>query len=82
VEAYAAYATSVWLKSRKGTRVYNFAKWSAIGSLIFGCLGQISYHIMAAQHIHTAPWQITMLVSCFPVGVFGMGVALHNMEED
>lgn len=80
VEAYAAYALRAWLA---GTDVpaaaRRFAKWSAIGALGLGALGQIAYHLLAAQGVSHAPWQITTLVACFPVAVLGMGAALAHL---
>ena len=85
VETYAAYAIHVWLSAGVPTRARNFARWSAIGSLIFGAAGQVAYHLMAAYGMTAAPWQITTAVSCLPVAVLGMGAALarlRNLPDD
>jgi hypothetical protein len=34
---------------------------------------------MTAAHIGHAPWWITTLVACIPVGVLGMGAALAHL---
>lgn len=79
VETYAAYALWVWLSGRAPGPARRFARWSAIGSLIFGAAGQVAYHLMAAAGITAAPWQITTAVSCLPVAVLGMGAALAHL---
>jgi hypothetical protein len=79
VETYAAYALWVWLSGHAGTQARTFAKWSAIGSLAVGALGQIAYHLMAAAGWDSAPWQITAAVACLPVAVLGMGAALAHL---
>jgi hypothetical protein len=80
VETYAAYALWVWLAAQGITdAARRFAKWSAIGSLAVGALGQIAYHLMIAAGWTTAPWQITALVAALPVAVLGMGAALAHM---
>ena len=56
--------------------------WSAIGSLLFGALGQVAYHLMASAGITHAPWQITTLVASLPVAVLGMGAALAHLIHD
>jgi hypothetical protein len=79
VETYAAFALRVWLSGSTGDRARNFAKWSAIGSLVLGAAGQVAYHLMSAAGITSAPWQITTLVACLPVAVLGMGAALAHL---
>lgn len=79
VETYAAYAMRVWLSGAVPARARTFAQWSAIGSLALGAAGQVAYHLMAADGMTTAPWQITTAVSCLPVAVFGMGCALAHL---
>ena len=79
VETYAAYALAVWLTGRAPTAARRFARNSAIGSLIFGALGQVAYHLMTAAHVVHAPWWITIAVSCLPVAVLGMGAALAHL---
>ncbi|MFC4535678.1 hypothetical protein [Sphaerisporangium dianthi] len=80
VEAYAAYALHAWLSDGEvspATRA--FAKWSALGSLLLGMLGQVGYHLLATSGQSSAPWQVTTVVSCLPVLVLGMGAALGHM---
>ncbi|WP_219601984.1 hypothetical protein [Nonomuraea indica] len=81
VETYAAYALGAWLNRspRISDSTRRFAKWSAIGSLILGMLGQVAYHLLEVHGIHTAPWQVTTAVSCLPVLVLGMGAGLSHM---
>ena len=80
VETYAAFALRVWLSGQvvhDGAR--RFAKWSAIGSLLLGGLGQVAYHLLVAAGVTRAPWQITTVVACLPVAVLGMGAALAHL---
>lgn len=81
VEAYAAYAMSAWLTTTRavsaGTR--RFAKWSALGSLALGAGGQVAYHLMRAAGYTVAPWWITAVVACIPVGMVGMAAGLMHM---
>ncbi|MGW3346816.1 hypothetical protein ACWDA3_26185 [Nonomuraea rubra] len=80
VEAYAGYAIAAWLSDRRiapGTR--RFAKWSALGSLLLGMLGQVAYHLLVVAGFKVAPWQVVTAVSCLPVLVLGMGAGLHHM---
>jgi hypothetical protein len=79
VETYAAYALAVWLSSAYGPSVRRFARWSAIGSLIFGAAGQVAYHLLTAAGVTSAPWWITTAVACLPVAVLGMGAALAHL---
>lgn len=79
VEAYAAYALRAWLSGNVPARARRFAKWSAIGSLLLGALGQVAYHLMESAGITAAPWWITTLVACLPVIVLGMGAALAHL---
>ncbi|MEU9740932.1 ABC transporter permease [Micromonospora chersina] len=83
VEVYAAYSLRAWLSGDVPRRARRFAKWSGIGSLAVGALGQVAYHLLVAAGIESAPWQITTLVACLPVAVLGMAAALaHLMHED
>jgi hypothetical protein len=81
VEAYAAYALRAWLASEDkiSQRTRRFAKWSAIISFMLGMAGQVAYHLLAQAGMARAPWPITMIVSCLPVLVLGMGTALAHM---
>ncbi|MEH1017852.1 ABC transporter permease [Micromonospora sp. CPCC 206060] len=83
VETYAAYALRAWLSGQVPAPARRFAKWSAIGSLLLGALGQVAYHLMESVGMTAAPWWITTLVACLPVVVLGMGAALaHLMRHD
>ncbi|MFE5463813.1 hypothetical protein [Nocardia sp. NPDC056564] len=80
METYASYALHVWLNgtiANPGTRAY--AKWSALGALILGGVGQVAYHLMQAAHWATAPWPVVVLVACVPPAVLGMGATLAHM---
>ncbi|WP_433215699.1 ABC transporter permease [Dactylosporangium sp. CS-047395] len=79
VETYAAYALAVWLTGTAPAAARRFARWSAIGSLVFGGAGQVAYHLLTAAGITHAPWQITTAVACLPVAVLGMGAALAHL---
>jgi hypothetical protein len=79
VETYAAYALAVWLTGTAPVGARRFAKWSAIGSLIFGGAGQVAYHLLTATGVTHAPWWITTAVACLPVAVLGMGAALAHL---
>ncbi|KIR64262.1 hypothetical protein [Micromonospora haikouensis] len=79
VETYGAFALYVWLSGRVPARAARFAKWSALGSLAIGALGQVAYHLLIAAGVTSAPWWITTLVACLPVAVLGMGAALAHL---
>ena len=69
----------MWLSDAYGASVRRFARWSAIGSLIFGAAGQVAYHLLSAAGVTSAPWWITTAVACLPVAVLGMGAALAHL---
>jgi len=79
MECYAAYALRVWLSGAMPATARTFARLSAIGALVLGALGQVAYHLMAAAGVSAAPWPVTALVACLPVGVLGMGAALAHL---
>lgn len=81
VEAYAAMALHAWLTSSRtvSARTRRFARWSAIGALALGVVGQVAYHLLAEAHVTRAPWQVTTLVASLPVVVLGLGTALAHM---
>jgi len=79
VETYAAYALRAWLSPGVPAVARRFARWSAIGSLGLGALGQVAYHLLASAHVDHAPAWITTLVACLPVAVLGMGAALAHL---
>ncbi|GAA2875509.1 hypothetical protein GCM10010517_36420 [Streptosporangium fragile] len=81
VETYAAYALGTWLSSSPmvSASTRRFAKWSSIGSLLLGMLGQVAYHLLEVAGFVTAPGWIVTVVSCLPVLVLGMGAGLGHM---
>ena len=79
VEAYGAYALGAWLSPGVPQSARRFAKWSAIGSLTLGVLGQVAYHLLSAAHATRAPWPVVVLVSSLPVIVLGFGAALSHL---
>jgi hypothetical protein len=80
VEAYGAYALGAWLAPFAiPQRARTFARRSAIGALLLGMTGQISYHLLAASHAARAPWLVVVAVSCMPVVTLGFGVALTHL---
>jgi hypothetical protein len=81
VETYAAYALGAWLNvsPRISASTRRFAKWSSVGSLLLGMLGQVAYHLLEQAGITDAPWQVTTIVSALPVLVLGMGAGLSHM---
>src|SRR5262249_42797121 len=82
VETYAAYALRVWLSGAVPGRARRDAKWSAIGSLALGALGQMAYHPMASPGLAHAPRPITTPGASLPVAVLGMGAALAHLIRD
>jgi len=81
VEAYGAYALGAWLSPGVPRSARRFAKWSAIGSLTLGMLGQVAYHLLSAAHAARAPWPVVVLVSSLPVIVLGFGAALSHLQR-
>jgi hypothetical protein len=79
VEAYGAYAMGAWLSPGVPDSARKFSKWSAIGSLALGMLGQVAYHLLSAAHAARAPWPVVVLVSSLPVVVLGLGAALSHL---
>jgi hypothetical protein len=79
VEAYAGYAFYVALHRFAPKRARKFGGWSAAVAVLLGMGGQTAYHLMNADHMKSAPWQITTVVSCLPVAVFGLAAALVHM---
>ncbi|MEV6706875.1 ABC transporter permease [Micromonospora wenchangensis] len=82
VETYGAYALYIWLSGRVPAPALRFAKWSALGSLAVGALGQVAYHLLEAAGVTSAPWWITTAVACLPVAVLGMGAALAHLVRE
>lgn len=81
-EAYAVYAIRVYLSPAVSARARAFAKRSTVAALVLGAFGQITYHLMAAQHVTAAPWQITTAVACLPVAVVFLGSALAHLVHN
>jgi hypothetical protein len=82
VEAYGAYALGAWLTPGTSARARKFARRSAIGALALGMLGQVAYHLLAAVHATSAPWPVTMFVSCLPVIALALGTALAHLLRE
>jgi hypothetical protein len=82
VEAYGAYALGAWLTPGTSEHARRFARWSAVGALGLGMLGQVTYHLLAARHPTRAPWPITTLVSCLPVVALALGTALAHLLRE
>jgi hypothetical protein len=79
VEAYGAFAMSAWLSPTTPENARRFAKWSALGSLALGMLGQVAYHLLSAAHQTRAPWPVVVVVACLPVITLGFGAALLHL---
>lgn len=80
VEAYAAYALRVWLStSIYSQRTIQFARRSAVASLVIGGGAQVAYHLMAAAGYTRAPWMVVTLVALVPVAVLGLASALARL---
>jgi hypothetical protein len=83
VESYGAYALYAWLASGAAQATRTFARRSALGALGLGCLGQISYHLLAAFHVTRPPVFVVALVACLPVVTLSFAAALaHLMRSD
>lgn len=82
MEAYAAYAMRIWLDHTKSALARRFAMWSTFTALLLGMSGQVAYHLMKADGMTAAPWQITTFVSCLPVLVLGGAAALVHLSHD
>jgi hypothetical protein len=83
VEAFAAYAMSAWLSPATPQNARKFAKWSALGSLAPGMLGQVAYHLLSAARQTRAPWPVVVVVACLPVITLGFSAALaHLLHAD
>ena len=80
IESYGAYALFAWLglKGASG-RTRDFARKSAIGALILGCLGQVAYHLLAAAHWAEAPWLVVVGVACLPVVTLYFAATLTHL---
>jgi hypothetical protein len=84
VECYAAYALRAWLAADHAIsdRTRRFARRSAVFSFALGMAGQVAFHLMDQDRVTRPPWAVTILVSCLPVLVLGMGTALAHMPRE
>lgn len=83
VEAYGTYAIRRWLSpDQTPAAARAFARWSALGALALGMVGQVAYHLLAAAHVHRAPWPVVVVVSCLPVVTLGLAAALMHLLRD
>lgn len=83
MEAYAAFAMTIWLSTGIGQRLRDYARISALAAGGAGLVGQIGFHLMSAAGWQTAPWPIITLVSCVPVIVAMVaGGLLHLIREE
>jgi len=79
VEAYAAYALGAWMSPASPDRARKFARWSAIGALVYGMAGQVIFHLLAAHGAVRAPNVVVVVVSCMPVAVLGLAAGLTHL---
>jgi hypothetical protein len=78
-----AFAMSAWLSPATAEHARTFAKWSALGALALGMLGQVAYHLPSAAHRTRAPWPAVIAVACLPVITLGFSAALaHLLHAD
>lgn len=83
MEAYAAYAIHAAITPGIPPRAREFAKWSSVAAIVVGMIGQTTFHLLSAIGAKSAPWPVTLGVSCLPVLVLGMAVMLaHLMSDD
>lgn len=82
VEAYAAYAMSIWFGTGYTRKAKRFAALSAVFSLLLAAAGQVSFHVLEAKQIEHAPDWLVGFVSCLPVLVIGMAAALHHLTRE
>ena len=83
MEAYAGFALGVWLRdSGVPDRAKDFARWSAFGALALGVLGQVAFHVLSSLHVEHAPIWVVVFVSCIPVGVLALAVALAHLMSN
>jgi len=78
VEAYGAFALGAWITAAEGN-AKTFARWSALGALAYGMLGQVTYHLLVSRGYAEAPWPVVVVVSCMPVAVLGFAAALAHL---
>ncbi|HZH02643.1 MAG TPA: hypothetical protein VEY30_02595, partial [Myxococcaceae bacterium] len=81
MEVYAAFALRVYLAPPPGLSkmAKRYAAISAFAALGLGAAGQVTYHLMQAEGLTVAPWQITTFVSCLPVAVLAAAAALLHL---
>jgi hypothetical protein len=81
VEAYAAYALGAWISRTTPKAARRFAKWSALGSIGLGMLGQLTYHLLSAAGYVKAPWPVITIVSILPVLTLGFAAGLFHLLQ-
>ena len=65
VEAYAVYALSVGTTRAPITRTARRFAWiSPVAALGLGMVGQVAYHLMAADRMTSAPWPQARAATC------------------
>lgn len=80
IESYGAYALFAWLGLKGASdRTRDFARKSAVGALVLGCLGQVAYHLLAAAHWTAAPWLVVVGVACLPVMTLYFAATLTHL---
>ena len=80
IESYGAYALFAWFGLRGASdRTRDFARKSAVGALVLGCLGQVAYHLLAAARWAEAPWLVVVGVACLPVVTLYFAATLTHL---
>ena len=79
VEAYGAFALGAYISGSSPDKAKAFAKWSALGALAYGMLGQVMFHLLVSRGYTEAPWPVVVVVSCMPVAVLGFAAALAHL---
>lgn len=79
MEAYGGFALYYWLSAAPGPRSRAFAMWSAVGALVLSLVGQVAYHVLAAEHVARPPAAVVGFVSSLPVVVLGFAAILMHL---
>lgn len=79
MEAYGGFALYYWLSAATGPRSRAFAMWSAAGALVLSLVGQVAYHVLAAEHVARPPAGVVGFVSSLPVVVLGFAAILMHL---
>lgn len=79
IEAFGGMALGVSSDPCVSAEAQQFGRRSGWGALALGCLGQIAYHLLTAQHATHAPWLVVVFVSCLPVLTLGLTVHLVQL---